>query len=180
MRMSICLLLLGLTLSACATRPMPKPGEEGGIDRAVGQPFRDLSLIREVAPEPLTRAAAAPYDTAKIADCAAARAEVAELNDALGPDLSADPQAGRLTVQGLAGDLVGGAIGLPFRGIVRMVTGAEDREQALRAAVLAGMVRRGFLKGRMGAMGCPLPPEPPAASAKAAKPDRNNPKAQGR
>jgi hypothetical protein len=160
MRPGAALLFVGLTvLGGCATKPMPRPGEQSGVDRAMGQPFRDLSLIREVAPEPLQRAAAGPYDTDRIGDCAAAQAEVAELNDALGPDLSADAKTDGLSVQGLAGDLVAGAFGLPFRGVVRFVTGAEDRDQALRAAVLAGMVRRGFLKGRMGMSGCALPPE---------------------
>lgn len=155
------LLLLGMAaLSACATRPMPKPGEDTGMSRAMGQPFRDLSLIREVAPPALLRAAEGPYDLSKVADCPAAQAEVADLNAALGPDLSPDAKASGLTVSGLASGLVGGAVGLPFRGVVRFMTGAEERDQALRAAVLAGMVRRGFLKGRMGLMGCPLPPEP--------------------
>lgn len=152
-----------VTLAACATRPMPQPGQEGGLDRAVGQPFRDLSLIREVAPDALQRAAAAPYDKASLTDCAAAQAAVAELDAALGPDLAPDAKTAGFTAQGLAGDLIGGAIGLPFRGVVRKVSGAEARELALRAAVVAGMVRRGFIKGRMDVTGCPLPPAPPAA-----------------
>jgi hypothetical protein len=175
MRARLGLVLIGLAaLGACATQTMPAPGQDGGVDRAVGQPFRDLSVIREVAPPALLRAAEAPYDTAKVASCAAAQAEVADLNAALGPDISADARTNSFSVGGLAGDLMGGAIGIPFRGIVRYVTGAEERDQALRAAALAGMVRRGFLKGRMGVMGCPPPPEPQppvkAAENRAAKP----------
>jgi hypothetical protein len=75
----------------------------------MGQPFRDLSLVREVAPEVLQRAAAGPYDVARIASCAAAQAEVADLDAALGPDLEPDGKASGLTVQGLAADLLGGA-----------------------------------------------------------------------
>jgi hypothetical protein len=152
-------------LAACATQPMPQPGQDAGIDRAVGQPFRDLSLIREVAPPALLRAAAGPYDMTQVRDCAAAQAEVAELDAALGPDLAPVGKASGLTVQGVAANLVGGAIGLPFRGVVRHVTGAEQRDQALRAAVLAGMVRRGFLKGRMAVTDCALPPPPAPAKA---------------
>jgi hypothetical protein len=138
----------------------------------MGQPFRDLSLVREVAPEVLQRAAAGPYDVARIASCAAAQAEVADLDAALGPDLEPDGKASGLTVQGLAADLLGGAIGLPFRGVVRHLTGAEQRDQALRAAVLAGMVRRGFLKGRMAVTGSALPPPatPAAPAQQSAKP----------
>jgi len=153
-------------LSGCATRPMPSPGQDTGFDHAISQPFRDLSLIRDVAPEALLRAAADPYDMAHLDTCAEVQAAVSDLDAALGPDLAPAGKASGLNVQGLASDLVGGAIGLPFRGIVRQLTGAEERDQALRAAVLAGMVRRGFLKGRMAATGCPLLPRPaqPAAA----------------
>lgn len=49
---------------------------------------------------------------------------------------------------------VSGALSLPYRGIIRRVTGADRRERLLRRAILAGMVRRGFLKGAAHAAGC--------------------------
>lgn len=162
-------LLALLALGACASQPMPAPGHEEGVERAISQPLRDLSLIREVAPDVLLRAAVSPYGAASIKDCGDARAAVAELDAVLGPDLTPNAKSAGFTAEGLAGDLVGGAIGLPFRGVVRMVTGADERDKALRSAILAGMVRRGFLKGRMSAMGCPLP-SPPPESAVAEKP----------
>ena len=148
------LLVCAFLLSACATRPMPEPGHDADVGRTFGQPLRDLSVIREEAPPVLQRATVAPYDLARAADCPAITVELAALEAALGPDLSPGPIAGGVSVDGLAADLIAGAISLPFRGIVRRVTGARARDQALKAAVLAGMVRRGFLKGRLGLMAC--------------------------
>ena len=132
---------------------MPSPQAPPNVGRSLVQPLRDLSLIREAAPEVLVRAAAAPYSVEGVADCPEALAEIRRLDLALGPDL-APAKAGGLSVGGLAADLVGGAVGLPFRGVVRTLSGAQAREATLRAAVLAGMVRRGFLKGRLERMGC--------------------------
>lgn len=141
-------------LGACATRPMPPPQANLDVGRSLGQPLRDLSLIREIAPDVLLRAAAAPYALESVADCPGTRAEIQRLDVALGPDLEPAAKAGGVSVGGLAADLVGGAVGLPFRGVVRVMTGAQAREAALRTAVLAGMVRRGFLKGRLERMTC--------------------------
>ena len=165
------LLVLGGGLAACASQPMPKPGQEDGMSRAVQQPMRDLSLIRDRAPPALQRAVAQPYDKDEIKTCPQVIHEIAELDSTLGPDLKPGDKPGSgLSVGGLAGDLVSGAVGLPFRGILRQVTGAEQRDKELRAAVLAGMVRRGFLKGRLAEMSCDPPVTPIPALAQAAGP----------
>ena len=148
-----------LMVAGCVSRPMPAPGQDADLGHAASQPFRDLSLIREVAPDPLLRAAEAPYSLADIRDCDSAAKALMALDAVLGPDISANAKTGAPQIQGLAAGLVSGAVGLPFRGVVRVVTGAEARDRALRTAVLAGMVRRGFIKGRMGLSGC----DPPAA-----------------
>lgn len=157
--------LAGLALVACATEPMPQRGQEGGLDRAIQQPMRDLSLIRDQPPPSLVRAAADPYDVSDAETCAQETRELDELDAALGPDLQpgGEKEKGLITAGGLASDLVGGAVGLPFRGVLRTVTGAEQRDRRLRAAVLAGMVRRGFLKGRMSLMKCPAATAPARA-----------------
>lgn len=154
-------LLTVLALGACASQPMPKPGQEDGMSRAVQQPMRDLSIIRDRAPPALLRAVAQPYDKDEIRTCPQVIHELAELDAALGPDLKPGDKPGSgLSMGGLAADLVGGAVGLPFRGVVRQMTGAEQRDRELRAAVLAGMVRRGFLKGRLAEMSCQAPSTP--------------------
>jgi hypothetical protein len=61
---------------------------------------------------------------------------------------------------GLVTDAVRGATALPFRGVIRRVTGAETRDKLRARAVLAGMTRRGFLKGWMQAGQCPAPQAP--------------------
>ncbi|MFC3068362.1 hypothetical protein [Phenylobacterium soli] len=164
-------LLAVAALGACAAQPMARPGEDKGMGRAVQQPMRDLSLIRDAAPPVLTRAVAEPYDREQVKTCAQVTHELAELDTALGPDLKPGDKPGSgLSIGGLAADLVGGAIGLPFRGVVRHVTGAEQRDRALRAAVLAGMVRRGFLKGRLAEMTCEPPPAPTTTASANAGP----------
>ena len=145
-----------LALCACASQPMPKPGEDGGVGRAVQQPMRDLSLVRDQAPAVLTRAWTAPYRATPADTCADLQQEVTELDSALGPDLAdeAKPANKDFSPDNLAGGAVESAIGLPFRGVIRTITGAAQRERKLPAEVSAGMVRRGFLKGRMLPMHC--------------------------
>jgi hypothetical protein len=145
-------LLVCAALGACATERTPASGQ--GMSGAVQQPLRDLSVIREVAPEPLKQAVTAPYSTDSLGDCAAIAVELEKLNQALGPDVDTLGQK-QGQAEGLAADMIRGTLSLPFRGVVRTITGAQQREAELRAAVTAGMVRRGFVKGRASAMGCP-------------------------
>jgi putative hemolysin len=152
-------LLAAAALAGCATQA--RQGERD-VGDAVQQPMRDLSLIRDMAPPSLTQAAVAPYAAPAAVNCAALRGQLVELDTALGPDVDT-PAESSDTMSGLAGDLVRGALGLPFRGIVRRVTGAEQRDAAYRRAVLAGMVRRGYLKGRLAEISCPPPLATPAA-----------------
>jgi hypothetical protein len=156
--MAMVLLAAG-ALAGCATQA--REGERN-VGEAVQQPMRDLSLIRDAVPPSLTEAAVAPYANPAAGDCAALRVRLVELDKALGPDVDTPAESSDAMV-GLAGDLVRGAIGLPFRGVVRRVSGAEQRDAALRRAVLAGMVRRGYLKGRLAELSCPPPLPPPAA-----------------
>lgn len=160
MRFALLPLAGALVLGGCAT-PMAPPNRPEGVEHAVETPIRDLSLIREQAPAALTRAWAEPYRTRPDDSCASLGAELAELDAALGPDVgAADKASSVLDPAGLATGAVEGAVGLPFRGIVRTVSGAEQRDRSLHAAVTAGMIRRGFLKGRMLQMSCPAPAQP--------------------
>ncbi len=148
----------GEVLILCAVLQAASPAhaaEPGDVGRAVGQPFRDLSLIQDKLPEALKRAAEGPYDFSSAVDCAQARQEVSDLDAALGPDLDELETKGELSADSLVADLIGGVVKLPFRGILRRVSGAQAREEAMRSAVLAGMVRRGFLKGRLSQLACP-------------------------
>lgn len=113
--------------------------------------------MRKATPPVLANAAVAPYAAATPTNCAALVAEIAALNEALGPDLDVAPEKRPGFAEDTAIAALGSLFKLPFRGVIRKVSGAErlDRETAL--AVLSGMVRRGYLKGLASADGCDLP-----------------------
>ena len=113
------------------------------------QPLHDLSLMHEVAPPILLDAQAHPYQTPDDIQCAALLSQISALDQVLGPDVDAPPTPNQHGdgVAHLATDAVGGALSLPYRGIVRRISGAEREDKALRAAILAGVARRAFLKG---------------------------------
>jgi hypothetical protein len=129
------------------------------------QPFRDIGWMREEPPEILKRAQAKPYELADGVACDELNAEVAALDFLLGPDVDAfDVNSESSGNAGnLAADAVGSFIGLPFRGIFRWLSGADQREKALADAILSGVARRAFLKGVAHKAGCPTAPisQPP-------------------
>jgi hypothetical protein len=121
--------------------------------------MRDLSLLQDApSSEVLLTAAAGPYVTDGLADCLTISRELAALDTVLGPDIDGSSAAPDASAH-LAAGVIGGVFGLPFRGVVRQLSGAQQREVTRQAAVLAGMVRRGFLKGRA-SLACPQPPAP--------------------
>ena len=153
------LVALQLGLAGCATTGAAPAGSGSGkVEGAMSRPFRDLGLMREVIPAPLAKAYGAPYAIDDPVACPALSAEIASLNAVLRPDVDdIQPKAGSA-----AGDMLfdafQGALDLPFRGALRRLSGAEGRDRARAAAVLAGMVRRGWLKGVAHEAGCPPAP----------------------
>jgi hypothetical protein len=142
-------------LTACATSTEPRAADS--VDAALQQPMRDLSLLQDAPPPAaLTKAAAGPYLTEGLGDCPAIAQELAALDAVLGRDIDGPVAAGDRSSR-LAAGLIGEVFGLPFRGVVRQISGAQQREATRQAAVLAGMVRRAFLKGRA-TLACPQPP----------------------
>lgn len=134
-----------MSLAACATSTRTRPSDDP-IGGAFTQPLKDLSMIREAIPETLARAASSPYETESPSDCGRVAEEIAKLDALLGPDVDA-ADATRGAADDLVSDAVRGALGLPFRGVIRQLSGAAERDRAHAKAVLAGMVRRGYLKG---------------------------------
>ena len=49
---------------------------------------------------------------------------------------------------------------IPFRGLIRELSGANAQERAVQAAIQAGLARRGFLKGLGAARRCQYPAGP--------------------
>ncbi len=148
--------LATLSLAACATTgERPSSGTRAGFEGAVTQPLTDLDLMRQLSPTVLVEAAAAPYDLTSGLDCAKAAAAVDRLSAVLGPDVDEVPAKRPGAGSALLIDALKGVVALPYRGLIRKMSGAETRERVRVQAVLAGMVRRGFLKGWMRANGCP-------------------------
>ncbi|MFT3966633.1 MAG: hypothetical protein QM690_12210 [Sphingobium sp.] len=125
----------------------------------MAQPARDVGLARrEIAPVLLT-AQASPYALPYDPWCGTIAAELAALDGALGPDYGAS-RAERRNRLGAAAEMGGEMVvnGLiPFRGIVREVSGAAAADRRLAAAVTAGIARRGFLHGLAQGHGCEAP-----------------------
>jgi len=150
---------------------MAQEREKGDLETAgdvVTQPAIDLNLDKTEVPPVLAAIEQDPYSLEGISTCSEVRAAVGELNAVLGDDLdtveedsAADKR--RKTAGSVGKSIVGGLI--PFRGIVREITGAAGDERRYNQAVYAGAVRRAFLKGVGQQKGCDFPAAP--------NPDRN-------
>jgi hypothetical protein len=152
------IILWAALASGCATMTYADRPGDNRVSDAVAQPFRDFSVMREDPPEVLKRAVTAPYDLQADAACASLMSEIAALNRVLGPDLDVSDPKTLSAGGGMASGLIRSTFGVPFRGVVRKLTGAERREEALKAAILAGVARRAFLKGVARANSCQAPP----------------------
>jgi hypothetical protein len=174
MRVQLLLGLAGLALAACATQRSdgsPRVQTTGEANRenlqgAAAAPLRDLNVMRTMIPDVLLRAMADPYARPTGTDCAALIVALKPLNDALGADLDAPSvDEDDLLDKGRGGALamVAGAASdvIPFRGWVRRLSGAEQHDRFVQAAITAGAVRRGYLKGLGESKGC-MPPATPS------------------
>lgn len=167
-------------LAACAiAAPLAaqQASEDKTIDRAghiATQPVRDVGLSKDKIPVVLQAAFDRPYHAPR--RCRDIAAELGHLNEALGPDFDHPPAKGddRATLIAQAGGefLVNSLI--PFRGLVREVTGAAGAERRRIAAVNAGIARRGFLRGLANERRCKLPPPPAPAAEKADAKDQKD------
>jgi hypothetical protein len=84
---------------------------------------------------------------------------VGQLNGVLGEDVDSARKRGKAVIPGkVAQDIVGGII--PFRGVVREITGANAESRALQQAIYAGFARRAFLKGVGLQKDADTPPDP--------------------
>jgi hypothetical protein len=158
--------LAGLALAlAAATAPaiaqvMPEPDAK----EVAKTPLRDLNIDKREIPALLAQAAADPYAVAGLGRCAALVREIAALDAVLGPDYDvAEGDGNHRLSEGRIGQGIVGSM-IPFRGVLREVTGAAQNERELQAAYTAGMVRRAFLKGWGLGRGCAYPARPKPAA----------------
>ncbi|MEH6790732.1 hypothetical protein [Parasphingorhabdus sp.] len=127
------------------------------MENAVTQPARDVNLKQDEIPARLLEIQKAPYDLAGIEGCRAITTEIASLRPILGPDVNETVRVSRAekrerSVSRVASGIIGGLI--PFRGIVREVSGANAAELRYQQAMAAGFARRSFLKGMAHSSGC--------------------------
>jgi hypothetical protein len=135
--------------------------EDKSAGHIVSQPVRDMGLSKDKIPPILEQAFASPYGL-RSSKCKAVVAELVQLNDALGRDFDSPVVKGDKTSQiaSAGGEALVGML-IPFRGLVREVTGAASTERRKVAAINAGIARRGFLRGIAKDHGCKPPPPPP-------------------
>ena len=174
MRRAASTLPLLLLLCACTTTRADGSGRiqtsaeanRESLQGALAAPLRDVNVLRTKIPEVLLEAEADPYRRPVTGRCEELRSLAAPLDEALGRDLDliaieqADMMAkGKETalgaVAGVATDFI------PFRGWVRKLTGAERHDKLVQKAILAGSVRRAYLKGLGESRGC-MPPATPS------------------
>jgi len=174
--------------AACATSPNPDPEtvEETGpnaTERAIERtqsgfgdaalsPLEDVNIKRAKIPEKF-KEIKNPYNVELERSCEEIGAEVLELDELLGRDWDIPPpdkkglneRAADGASTAFLDTVASGASGLiPYRGVVRTVTGANSHATKVRKAYERGSHRRTFLKGLGLAKGCaypasPLPPQ---------------------
>ncbi|WP_331037712.1 hypothetical protein, partial [Brevundimonas sp.] len=161
-----------LTVSGCATARTAMGGARqfgAGFGAAAMTPLEDFNLRREQIPPVLLHAAANPYDLRGMGRCGAIAAEVARLDDALGPDTAEPPpprgsrsELAAAAAAELALDAVRDASTdfIPGRSWVRLLTGAERHSRRVQSAVQSGLLRRAFLKGTGMQRNCAPPAAP--------------------
>ncbi|MFG6467486.1 hypothetical protein [Roseateles sp. BYS87W] len=141
-------------LSACSSTDTRK------VSNAATTPLSDLNVVRAEIPDVLKAAAAAPYAAPVDGRCPALLADIRALDEVLGPDLDAPHTGNNPGLLERGEDAATGALQrtaegvIPFRGWVRKLTGAERYARQVTAAITAGGVRRGFLRGLAAAQGC--------------------------
>ena len=169
-RFTFLLLSLGLIAACASTSGSTDDTGEKATDRAVRQteegfqdaalsPLSDLNLKRTKIPK-LLKQIDNPYDVPEDISCAQIATEVIKLNDILGRDWDIPPpDKKKFKDQAADGastallDTVSSTAGgfIPYRGVVRQITGASSHQKKVIRAYERGSHRRTFLKA-MGLM----------------------------
>jgi hypothetical protein len=136
--------------------------------------LNDLNLMQSTIPSPLLNAQAGAYALPADLSCEHLGQLVIELNHVLRPDLDAAAAPGKKLLStdpvedastSFLRRTVEGAV--PFRGWLRMLSGADKASAAAASALHAGNVRRAYLKGLAQALHCPPPAGPHLAPVEA-------------
>jgi hypothetical protein len=166
-RISLVLTISALIVSPVGAEEKAKPAapEKAVIQQDVSAkdvaatPINDLNIKKTEIPPLLITAQDKPYDLAGLGSCASLTAAIIEIEKVVGDDIDLAAAANSNMQAGRVAQSVIGAF-IPFRGVIREVSGASSQDRKLRAAILAGNVRRGFLKGVGLQRGCAYPARP--------------------
>lgn len=157
---------LAATPAMAQNQPRTLNNEADARDVAM-TPLTDLNLTNDPIPELLLAARNAPYDNTGLRNCRDVLRLVGEFDAVLGTDYDMEvPEDRAVSAGNIAQRILGSFI--PFRGIIREVSGANEHERDFREAIAAGMMRRAYLKGRGQGMGCDYPARPATAAQAAA------------
>ena len=153
------ILLLTSPAVAQTTEPSRTQQIEQEAATAAKSPLKDVGVVKDKIPQVLIDARTGTYVLPSPLTCKTIFDAVDALDAELAPDLDAPStqiksgmsatEIGETVVHGLT----------PLRSWVRKLSGAEKNDNAVQAAILAGSVRRGYLKGIGLERGC----QPPAA-----------------
>ena len=129
------------------------------VGDVAGTPLNDLNITRDEIPPLLIQARQDPYNNKDMKKCGQISAAVGQLDAILGDDLDI---AGEKSNAVNAGRVAKWAVSrfIPFRGLIREVSGAKAHERKVRDAIIGGMMRRAFLKGIGQQKGCRYPGRP--------------------
>lgn len=131
-------------------------GQDISAQDVVTTPATDLNLKKDEIPALLLTAQQRPYTLGGLDTCRQLTAAIGELDAVLGDDVDVPQEGGRRVQPGRVAQSVVGSL-IPFRGLIREISGANAHDRALQQAVVAGVARRSFLKGIGQGKGCRYP-----------------------
>ncbi|WP_229735870.1 hypothetical protein [Novosphingobium endophyticum] len=155
---------LALTPAEARQPDRPITDNDPGVMDVAKTPTTDLNITREEIPAVLIAAVEKPYDLTGLDKCRPLTAAVEELDAILGPDFDLPQEARDRVSAGRVAKWVVSSF-IPFRGLIRELSGANAQERAIQAAIQAGLARRGFLKGVGAVRRCGYPASPATPQA---------------
>ena len=170
-KLGIAVLCLAFSSTAFAQEEKKKDETLDNAGKIATQPVRDVGLDKDKIPLVLQRAVENPYAPPASRHCRALNQSLGELDGVLGADFTIgaeenENRAGKIA-EAVGKTIVNSLI--PFRGLVREISGAAPAERRLQAAVTAGIARRGYLRGIAASKGCKIAPIAPSPQAKEKK-----------
>jgi hypothetical protein len=171
-RHAVC--LMALAIAGCTT------SHKDTMSDVATSPLQDINVVHAKIPKVLADARRWPYLIPSDLSCEALAKDVKALDAVLGPDIDVPPSESNPSLlqrgaTAAGSEAVGAMKGaaqdvVPFRHWVRQLSGAERYSKKVAAAIIAGSVRRSFLKGIGVAQGCTWPATQPEPAADGTQP----------